>query len=146
MDSFRINKSTQVIQGSEFQQKVNSGIVNAENPRDGKIAADKISKIKEDVAKNLQKIDTDNMDIDDIQNAADKINKSLNQMNTKIQVNIDNDTGKMVIHLVNSENGEVVRKIPSDSVLKLSARIAEYIGNWPENEVITEGAVIDKKV
>ena len=146
MESFRITDATQIRQGPELQKQVNSGLIQSEQPRDGKVIEDKFSKSEEILSTNTQKTDQSAPSKDEITAAAEKVNKSLQNFNTKIHVNFDDDTGKMVIHLVDSDSGEMVRQIPSETLLKLSARIAEYLGDWPEKENFAEGSVIDKLI
>lgn len=143
MESFRISESNQMRQGPELQQKVISEKPANKNLRDGKAVAETLTKMHE---KTTEKPENEKPDVKEIEKAVATINKSLKDVNTEIKINFDEASGKKVINLINSESGETIRKIPPDSVLKLSARISEYLGEWPENETITEGAVIDKKV
>jgi len=146
MDSFRITESTPVRSGPEMQGTAVSAGMNVEHLRDGKKSVKSGEGKQKRLEENTEPAVLNQQDAEEIKKTADKINKSLRLLNTKIQVDFDNDTGKMVIHLVDTESGDVVRQIPSDSMLKLSARIADYIGEWPEKDILSEGAVIDKKV
>ena len=146
MDSFRITETTQIRQGPELHKQVTSGFIQSEQPRDGKEIAEAVVKAEYTGEKNKTKSETNVPDKNELLKAAQKINKALKHFNTKIQINFDDDTGKMVIHLVDSESGDTVRQIPSETLLKLSANIAEYLGDWPDKENIAEGAVIDKLI
>ena len=46
--------------------------------------------------------------------------------NHKVSYKINQDTHEVVIRVVDSESGEVVRQIPGEDFLKLAQRIAEF--------------------
>ena len=46
--------------------------------------------------------------------------------NHKVNYKINQDTHEVVIRVVNSESGEVVRQIPGEDFLKLAQRVAEF--------------------
>ena len=46
--------------------------------------------------------------------------------NYKVDYNIDQETHEVVIRVVDSESGEVVRQIPGEDFVKLAQRIAEF--------------------
>ncbi len=141
MDSFRITESSLMAKDQEYLNKFSEAV---QIPRDGKSVAEAITKTE----KIQETPERKKPELPEVKKAAEKLNSTLQIVNTKLQVNIDSETGKIVVKLVNSENGEVIREIPPESILKLSARIAEYIGNWPENKTAAavEGTVIDKIV
>ena len=47
-----------------------------------------------------------------------------------VQFETDNNTGKMVVQVVNSQTKEVVRQIPPESLLNLEQALTEYSGNF----------------
>ncbi len=54
--------------------------------------------------------------------------KGIELLNTRLTFTIDEDTGETVISIINSETGEVIKKIPPDEILSLKKRIGEMIG------------------
>ena len=58
-----------------------------------------------------------------LKNAVDNINRSLQQSNISIQFSIDTDTQKTVVKLIDSGNGEVIRQYPSEDMLAISKSI-----------------------
>jgi flagellar protein FlaG len=44
----------------------------------------------------------------------------------KVDYEIDHETHEVVIRMVDSETGEVVRQIPGEDFVKLAQRIAEF--------------------
>jgi len=57
-------------------------------------------------------------------------------MRNKISFSINEETGKVIIKIVDRETGEVVREIPPEEMIKKMARIREGYSNL----------VMDKKV
>jgi flagellar protein FlaG len=54
--------------------------------------------------------------------------KGIELLDTRLTFTIDEDTGETVISIINSETGEVIKKIPPDEILSLKKRIGEMIG------------------
>lgn len=59
----------------------------------------------------------------------EKINRTLEMIQTRISVEKDLTSGKMVFKIVNAETGETIKQIPPETMLKISAHIAEYINS-----------------
>ena len=57
-----------------------------------------------------------------------KGSKGIELLNTRLSFTIDEDTGATVVSIINSETGEVIKKIPPDEILSLKKRIGEMIG------------------
>jgi flagellar protein FlaG len=54
--------------------------------------------------------------------------KGIELLDTRLTFTIDEDTGETVISIIDSETGEVIKKIPPDEILSLKKRIGEMIG------------------
>lgn len=54
--------------------------------------------------------------------------KGIGLLDTRLSFTVDKDTGETVVSIVNSETGEVIKKIPPDEILSLKKRIGEMIG------------------
>ncbi len=58
-----------------------------------------------------------------LKNALDGINKSLKQSSINLQFNVDTDTKRAVVKLVDSETGDVIRQFPTEDALAISRSI-----------------------
>lgn len=63
------------------------------------------------------------------------INNQLKSMNRSIQFSIDESTHDIVVQVVDKENGEVIRELPPESVIRLREHMAEISGLLVEEEV-----------
>ena len=66
--------------------------------------------------------------------SADKVKEVVEQLNNHAQAvnrdllfSVDDDSGKTVIKVINSETAELVRQIPSEEVLRLAQTIRETV-------------------
>lgn len=58
-----------------------------------------------------------------IQSAVDSINRAMKQSNANVEFSIDQTTKQMVIKVVESSTGDVIRQFPSEEVLAISQAI-----------------------
>lgn len=61
--------------------------------------------------------------------ALEQLNNSLKPWTTGVRFDIDPDTQRLVVSLVDNESGEVIRAVPSEAVLHISKMIAQFQGN-----------------
>lgn len=61
--------------------------------------------------------------------AIEQLNNKLKPWSTGVRFDIDPDTQRLVVSLVDSESGDVIRAVPSEAVLQISKMIAEFQGN-----------------
>jgi flagellar protein FlaG len=59
---------------------------------------------------------------------ADAIQHFVSTMDVKLNFQVHDDTGTVMVRVVNQESGEVVREIPPSQVLDLAAKIDRMIG------------------
>jgi flagellar protein FlaG len=57
-----------------------------------------------------------------------KSNQALESMNHRLRFQVHDDTGQLMVQLVDFETGEVVRQQPPEEFLELAARIREMVG------------------
>jgi flagellar protein FlaG len=60
--------------------------------------------------------------------AIEKVKELAKGLNRNLNFSIDRDTGKTVVRIVDADNGEVVRQIPSEEFLALSKNLNELQG------------------
>lgn len=66
--------------------------------------------------------------VDVVKKAAEDGNSLLQAVNRNLQFKIDDSTKEVVVKIVDSESGEVVRQIPSDEMLAFIKRMQELGG------------------
>ncbi|WP_144641513.1 flagellar protein FlaG [Bordetella genomosp. 13] len=67
-----------------------------------------------------------------IEKALDDINEQMKAWATQLQFEIDPDINRVVVSVVDSKSGDVVRTIPSDAVLRIAKMIVKLQGNAVE--------------
>ncbi|ABA58824.1 Flagellar protein FlaG protein [Nitrosococcus oceani ATCC 19707] len=73
--------------------------------------------------------------------AVQNINDFMQAVRRELQFSIDEATGRTVIKVIDRENGEMIRQVPSEEVMALAQRIAEE-----GREGITDGTLIQALV
>ncbi len=58
----------------------------------------------------------------------ENINVALEPINVRLNFNEDEDSGRMVVKVINSETEEVIRQIPPEAMLKMAQRMEELTG------------------
>lgn len=61
-----------------------------------------------------------------LQNAADSINKAMQQSNKSLEFTVDTSTKKSVVKLIDSETGDTIRQFPSEEMLAISRSIDQF--------------------
>jgi flagellar protein FlaG len=84
-------------------------------------AVDEAAKAKEE----REKAEQDPSELDDV---VKNLNEHIQQYRRELQFKVDNDSGRTVVKVMDVENDEVIRQIPSEEVLALSKRLSELTG------------------
>ena len=61
-----------------------------------------------------------------LKSAVDNINKILKQNNNALEFNMEADTKKITVKLVDTETGDVIRQFPSEDMLAISRSIDQF--------------------
>lgn len=64
----------------------------------------------------------------ELEAAIDKMRNHAQNLDRELQFQVDSDTGRTVVTILNSQTQEVVRQIPSEEVLELTKKIEEAQG------------------
>ncbi|MBZ0268700.1 flagellar protein FlaG, partial [bacterium] len=64
----------------------------------------------------------------ELERLVDEANVNLGRLNEKLGFRVDDGTGKIVVQIVDRNNGEVVRESPPREFLELAARMKEMVG------------------
>lgn len=62
-----------------------------------------------------------------VKEVVEQLNNHAQAVNRDLQFSVDDESGRTVIKVINSETAELVRQIPSEEVLRLSQTIRETI-------------------
>jgi len=64
-----------------------------------------------------------------------ELNQRLNQSSNHLQFEIDQSSDRLVVKVVDTQKGEVVKQFPSEAFLAQSARIKEFLQNQPVKDL-----------
>jgi len=65
--------------------------------------------------------------LEQAEKVVEQLNNHAQSVNRDLQFSVDDDSGKTVIKVVNSNTAELVRQIPSEEVLRLSQTIRDSV-------------------
>ena len=57
--------------------------------------------------------------------AISEVNEFVQTRNKQLNFSVDDDSGKQVVKVTDSDSGDIIRQIPTEEVLSLSRRIKE---------------------
>lgn len=63
-----------------------------------------------------------------VEEALNKVNDAMQAWSTGIRFEVDEDTERMVVKLVNNETGDIIRQVPSEAMLKVAKMITQLQG------------------
>jgi len=75
----------------------------------------------------------------EVREAVSTINKVVQSLQRDLSFNMDEDSGKTVIRVVDTESGELIRQIPSKEVLAIASQIREFQEDAVSNSEIGQG-------
>jgi flagellar protein FlaG len=58
-----------------------------------------------------------------IEQAVAKVQETLGQLNTSLKIQIEPDTDRVVVKILNDQSGEIIRQIPSQEMVELAKRL-----------------------
>jgi len=64
-----------------------------------------------------------------IEDAFEEINAAMQAWDTGMRFEIDEDTQQLVVSIIDTKSGDVLRQIPSEEVLHVAKMIAQFQGN-----------------
>jgi flagellar protein FlaG len=65
---------------------------------------------------------------DEIEQIVSELNNFIQIFNTKIAFEIDKETRKTVLKIIDAQSDEIIRQIPPEELLAISKRISELLG------------------
>jgi len=71
---------------------------------------------------NLQKVNGE------IQRVVDDLMRMSHSLNRRLDFHVNEETNQVIVRIVDSDSGEVIKQVPPDALLRLHARIQEAVG------------------
>jgi len=65
------------------------------------------------------------LEAEEVDTVVENLNKFAQSIRRDLSFSLQNETGRIVVEVTDSNTGELIRKIPSEEALKISERIAE---------------------
>jgi len=65
---------------------------------------------------------------DEVENIIKEMNEFIQIFNPRIAFELDKETGKTVLKIIDAQTKEVIRQIPPEELLRISKRISELLG------------------
>ena len=75
----------------------------------------------------------------EVRQAVSRINEIVQSKQRDLSFNMDEDSGKYVIRVVDTESGELIRQIPSEEVLAIASQLREYQEDVANQNEIGQG-------
>lgn len=75
----------------------------------------------------------------EVRQAVSKINEIVQSVQRDLSFNMDEDSGKTVIKVVDTESGELIRQIPSEEVLAIASQLREFQEDAASQNEIGQG-------
>lgn len=63
-----------------------------------------------------------------IQRVSELMNDYIQSLQKNIKIQVDNETGDIMVKVISEEDGKVIREIPSEEMLALASRMEEISG------------------
>lgn len=63
---------------------------------------------------------------EELRNAVETLNKAMQQSNQNLQFSVDNETDKVVVKMVDTSTGQLIRQFPSEETLAISRGIEQF--------------------
>ncbi|MGE4546559.1 MAG: flagellar protein FlaG [Desulfurella sp.] len=72
--------------------------------------------------------DAKSMSKNDVKNLVEKLNSSIGTLNNSVKFSYSEDAKALVVKVVDSKTGQVIRQIPPEELIKLEASLSQSIG------------------
>lgn len=72
---------------------------------------------------------------EDVVKSAEKLNKAVDAFGVQVRFEVHEETGRMVVKVVDRASGELIRQIPPEQILKISAEMEKLVGLLVDEKV-----------
>ncbi len=107
-------------------QSANTAAQNLENQTQYK--ASEITKENKVHSDNIKEVIENDIKKEEIQDAVNKMNKTIQIFNKRLQFSFHEESKRIVVKIIDSENNKVVKEIPPKEVLTFISRLHQSIG------------------
>lgn len=63
----------------------------------------------------------------DVRDVVKEMNQAVQNVRRELEFSVDDDSGRTVVKVMNSETGEVIRQLPTEEALAVARRLEEYM-------------------
>lgn len=63
----------------------------------------------------------------DVHDVIKEMNHAVQNVRRELEFSVDNDSGRTVVKVMNSETGEVIRQLPTEEALAVARKLEEYM-------------------
>lgn len=88
-----------------------------------------------DTSSAAQKIDGQALGKAQLEKVAQQLQEFVSQMSKSVQFQVDQESGRDVIKVIDKNSGDVLKQYPSEEVLALVARLNESTGNFINDHI-----------
>ncbi len=109
-----------------------------DSQKDGNIEALRATKEKDVDGKEPATIDEakkTKLEPEQIEEVLSKLRDSLKQVESRIELSVDDELGQVIFRLFDKESGDLIKQIPSEEVLELDRFFADNSGLLVEEEI-----------
>jgi uncharacterized FlaG/YvyC family protein len=85
--------------------------------------------------KNFYKINTEKKTEEKIARISELMDSYVRSIQRDIKIQVNNETGDIMVKVISQETGKVIREIPSQEMLELAARMEEISGVFFDQKV-----------
>jgi len=120
--------SNNVLGSSGPQSKGGSGNVNRVQGKQPLAGPETVQSVKQDVVQSADKAAKTSADEAKLDKVVEDLNEFVQVIQRKLQFSVDEESGKTVVKVIDSETDQVIRQIPSEEILEMQNRLGEMNG------------------
>ena len=110
------------------QAKGGSGSVNRSQGAQPVAAPGSVNSVKQDAVQSVEQAAKDSAEELKLDQVLEDLNEFVQVIERKLQFSVDEDSGKTVVKVIDSETDQVIRQIPSEEILEMQNRLGEVNG------------------
>lgn len=95
------------------------------------VKAEQMAKVSPEAVDNetiAQKISEQPLDKSQLEKVAQQLQEFVSQMNRAVRFEVDEDSGRDVLKVIDKDSGDLLKQYPSEEVLEMVARLSEATG------------------
>ena len=80
-------------------------------------------------------VSTNTVSLADVRDAVNELNAKIEQQAVRVNFNVDEETGRIVVQVKDVETGDILRQIPSEEMLEFARNASRGVGVTLDTEV-----------